>query len=90
LRYAVYPRNLRMSQPEKQPFRPEDVLFDANLQEFAGKVGLICGLESNGKLTTEEAYDRIKKLWKQLRRSKKGLRIGKPDDPEGFASDPAG
>ncbi len=65
---------------DREDFRPEDVLFDANLQEFAHKVGLICGLESNGKMSTSAAYDQIKKLWKDLRRSKKGLRIGKPSE----------
>ncbi|MEX1223162.1 MAG: hypothetical protein WEA31_01320 [Pirellulales bacterium] len=65
---------------DREDFRPEDVLFDANLQEFAHKVGLICGLESNGKMSTSDAYDQIKKLWKDLRRSKKGLRIGKPQE----------
>jgi len=67
--------------PKKPDPPAEHVIFDANLQEFATRCGLICGLESNGKLSPTEAYDQIKDLWKQLRRSKKGLRIGKEDKP---------
>jgi hypothetical protein len=57
---------------------PQEMMFNANLDEFATKVGFICALESNGKLTADEAYTRIKSLWKQLKRSKKNL-IDKPD-----------
>ena len=42
----------------------------------ANRIGLICGLESGGKISQEEAYDRIKQLWKQLKQSKKNLRVG--------------
>ena len=52
---------------------PERMIFDANLSEFATKVGLICALESSGKLPPGDAYDRIKELWKSLKRSKKHL-----------------
>lgn len=72
---------------DREEFQPEDMLFDANLQEFANKVGIICALEGNQKLTTSEAYDRIKGLWKQLKRSKKGLRIGEGDLPEDVRPD---
>lgn len=57
----------------------EDIIFDVNLQEFATRIGYICGLEANDKLTTVEAYEQIKQLWKQLKRTKKGLRIGEPE-----------
>lgn len=33
-------------------------------------------LETSGKLAPEEAYQQIKALWKQLKRSKKELGIG--------------
>jgi hypothetical protein len=56
--------------------KPENLVFDANLQEFAGKVNYICNLETNGKISTIEAYQRIKKLWKELKRSKQQLQIG--------------
>ncbi len=33
----------------------------------------ICALETNGKISATEAYDRIKDLWRQLKESKKQL-----------------
>lgn len=56
-------------------FSPEKLAFDANLQEFSQHVGFICGLEANGKLTPYEAYSQIKRLWKELQKTKKGLNI---------------
>lgn len=53
--------------------RPQDLVFDANLQEFAQRAGMICALENGGKLSSTEAYAEIKKLWKQLKASKKSL-----------------
>lgn len=60
-------------------FSPENLVFNANIQEFAQKVNYICGLETNGKITADEAYHRIKDLWKQLKSSKKNLHIGEGD-----------
>ncbi|BAY12192.1 DUF7219 family protein [Calothrix sp. NIES-2098] len=57
-------------------FKPESLAFNANLQEFAQKVGYISVLETAGKLSPEEAYRQIKELWKQLKQSKKELGIG--------------
>lgn len=57
-------------------FTPERAIFNANLQEFAQKVTYICNLETNGKLSPDTAYQEIKTLWKQLKHSKKQLRIG--------------
>ncbi|MBD2518645.1 hypothetical protein H6G93_27495 [Nostoc sp. FACHB-973] len=53
--------------------KPEKLVFNANLQEFAQKVVIITSLESNGKFSANEAYKQIKLLWKQLKRSKKQL-----------------
>ncbi|MDJ0555390.1 MAG: hypothetical protein QNJ68_13295 [Microcoleaceae cyanobacterium MO_207.B10] len=58
-------------------FTPENLLFNANIQEFAQRVSLICGLETGGKISPEEAYDQIRVLWKDLKKSKKNLGIGK-------------
>jgi hypothetical protein len=55
------------------PSNPNSLVFNANLQEFAQKVVYICSLETNGKISTEEAYDRIKQLWRDLKASKKEL-----------------
>lgn len=54
-------------------FTPERMVFNANLQEFANKISLICSLETGGKITSEEAYIRVKQLWKELKASKKEL-----------------
>lgn len=56
--------------------KPENLVFNANLQEFAQRVSYICNLETGGKLSSTDAYEKIKGLWKQLKRSKKGLKIG--------------
>lgn len=56
--------------------KPENLVFDANLQEFAQKASYICNLETNGKLSAEKAYQEIKTLWKDLKKSKKQLHIG--------------
>jgi hypothetical protein len=54
----------------------EDMIFDANLREFADRVGIICGLEQGGHLSPIKAYGQIREIWKALKRSKKNLRIG--------------
>ena len=54
-------------------FSPQNLAFNSNLQEFAQKVGYICALETNGKVSTQQAYDRIKDLWHQLKNSKREL-----------------
>jgi hypothetical protein len=60
-------------------FKPENLVFNANLQEFAQKVSYICNLETNGKVTSIQAYEQIKRLWKVLKESKNNLDIA--DDP---------
>ena len=60
-------------------FNPENLVFNANLQEFAQKVGYIVNLQTSGKTTSEEAYRQIKALWKRLKHSKKKLKID--DEP---------
>jgi hypothetical protein len=57
-------------------FKPENLVFNSNLQEFTQKVSYICSLETAGKLTPEESYKQIKGLWKDLKRTKKQLGIG--------------
>ncbi|MBD1938740.1 hypothetical protein [Microcoleus sp. FACHB-68] len=57
-------------------FTPENLVFNANLQEFAHKVNYLCALEMNGKIAPEVAYEDIKALWEQLKQSKKELGIG--------------
>jgi hypothetical protein len=57
-------------------FTPENLVFDANLQEFANRVGIISSLEKGGKISPKESFDQIESLWKQLKRSKQQLGIG--------------
>ncbi|MGJ5631568.1 DUF7219 family protein [Nostoc sp. CALU 1950] len=57
-------------------FQPENLMFNANLQEFAQKISYIACLETGGKLSQEQAYQQIQVLWKQLKHSKKQLAIG--------------
>ncbi|MEO0540448.1 MAG: hypothetical protein AAFZ80_06245 [Cyanobacteria bacterium P01_A01_bin.105] len=59
--------------PYRGEFTPEQLAFNANLQEFAARVSLICNLETGGKLSSQNAYDQIKALWKELKASKKNL-----------------
>jgi hypothetical protein len=56
--------------------KPENLVFNANLQEFAQRVSYITNLETNGKISPEESYRAIKTLWKDLKQSKKSLQIG--------------
>lgn len=68
----LYPRSRYYGQ-----VKPENLVFNANLQEFAQRVSYLTNLETNGKLSPEQAYQEIKELWKQLKQTKKQLGIGK-------------
>ena len=68
----LYPRS-----SYRGKIKPENLVFNANLQEFAQKISYICNLETGGKLPPDKAYKQIKSLWKELKRSKKELNIGK-------------
>ena len=57
--------------------KPENLIFNSNLQEFAQKISYICNLETGGKMSPDEAYEQIKSLWKELKKSKKELGIGR-------------
>jgi hypothetical protein len=65
--------------------KPENLVFNANLQEFSHRVSYISGLETNGKLSPEQSYKQIKALWKELKRSRKQLGIGQSPFNEGNA-----
>lgn len=66
----LYPRSRYHGQ-----VKPENLVFNANLQEFSHRVSYICGLETGGKLTPEESFQQIRSLWKQLKQSHKQLGI---------------
>ena len=63
--------------PYRGKVKPKNLVFNANLQEFAQKVSYICNLETGGKIDPQDAYKQIKSLWKGVKRSKKELGIGK-------------
>lgn len=75
-------QNLPNQDHPHQPNSPEEILFNNNLREFTVKIEHICGLEMNGKISQEQAYRRIRDLWKLLKRSKKNLGIGEPPSEE--------
>lgn len=52
---------------------PERLMFHQNLETFAERVGLIVALQSNGKISQEDAYAQIKHIWKSLKQSKDTL-----------------
>ncbi len=62
-------------------FSPQRLAFNANLQEFAQRVSLVCNLETGGKIGPMEAYEEIKRLWKDLKRSKANLLDANEDPP---------
>lgn len=62
--------------PYRGSFTPENLVFNANLQEFAQRVSFLCNLETAGKISAEEAYQQVKELWHQLKESRKELGIG--------------
>lgn len=67
----LYPRSRYYGQ-----VKPENLVFNANLQEFAQRINYICSLETSGKISPESAYEQIKNLWKELKEAKKQLKIG--------------
>jgi hypothetical protein len=69
-------------------FKPENLVFNSNLQEFTQKVSFICSLETSGKLTPAESYQQIKSLWKDLKRTKKQLGIGQQSLPNDDNQEP--
>lgn len=56
-------------------FTPKALVFNANLQEFAQRVGHISNLHTNGKLSAQETYEQIEAIWKQLESSYYALEI---------------
>ncbi|ALB42277.1 MULTISPECIES: hypothetical protein [Nostocales] len=66
----LYPRS-----PYYGDLKSEHLEFNAQLQDFSQRVNYISGLQTGGKLSSEEAYKQIRILWKQLKMSKKKILI---------------
>lgn len=68
--------------PYRGHFTPDNFVFNANLQEFAHRVGYISALETGGHLTPEDAYQQLRSHWQQLRESAQnlGIALNSPDD----------
>jgi hypothetical protein len=73
----LYPRSRYYGE-----FTPENLVFNANLQEFAQKVSYLCAMETGGKISADQAYKEIKAMYRELKKTRKNLGIGKkkPDD----------
>ncbi|MGD1943383.1 MAG: hypothetical protein ACFB0G_18975 [Leptolyngbyaceae cyanobacterium] len=56
-------------------FSPQNLAFNANLQEFSLRVNTVCNLETGGKITPDDAYQKLKQLWHQLADSYQALDI---------------
>ncbi|GBO54789.1 hypothetical protein APA_2840 [Pseudanabaena sp. lw0831] len=54
-------------------FSPQNLAFNANLQEFTNRISIICALETGGKISSNEAYQQIKELWNKLDTSRQNL-----------------
>ncbi|TYQ27866.1 hypothetical protein PseudUWO311_07570 [Pseudanabaena sp. UWO311] len=54
-------------------FSPQNLAFNANLQEFTNRISIICALETGGKISSNEAYQQIKELWIKLDTSRQNL-----------------
>lgn len=67
----LYPQNRYYGE-----VKPENLVFNANLQEFAQKVSFITSLATNGKIPLEKAFIDIETLWQELTNTKKELRVG--------------
>jgi hypothetical protein len=62
-------------------FTPENLAFNANLQDFSQKVSYICCLQTGGKIAPEVAFQEIGALWQQLKQAKQQLCIGEVSAP---------
>lgn len=45
--------------------------FERKLGQFADKIDITVGLELNGKISPEEAYQHIKEMYKELKKLRK-------------------
>ncbi|MFW9263845.1 DUF7219 family protein [Nostoc sp. CALU 546] len=58
-------------------FTPQNLVFNANLQEFSQRVSYICNQQTDEKYSPLTCYEEIDRLWQQLTHSFKTLGIDK-------------
>lgn len=66
----LYPHRQHESQTD-----PITRAFDEKLEDFAQQVSYTCNLEVGGKLSPNDAYERLGSLWQQLQAQKEELGI---------------
>ena len=49
---------------------PENLIFNAKLQEFSQRINFITALQTSGKVSPQEAFDQIETLWEEFQRHK--------------------
>ena len=52
----------------------ENKIFIKNLEELDNRIGLLLKLAEEEKITTEDCFERVKSLFKEFKKSFKGLR----------------
>ena len=58
-----------------EDWSPERLAFHQNLETFADRIGVIVGLQANGKIGQDQAFAEIRSLWSKLKASSKDLLI---------------
>ena len=51
----------------------EDIVLHGYLQEFSQQVLILTSLNRGGRLSSQETYQKLKQLYKQLKNSRKDL-----------------
>jgi hypothetical protein len=49
----------------------ENLMFNTVLKEFSLRVSIIYNLQTNGEISSKEAYSQLAELWQQLEKSAK-------------------
>ncbi|MEH1864624.1 MAG: hypothetical protein V7K69_06355 [Nostoc sp.] len=60
-------------------YTPQNLLFNANLQEFSERVCYLSNLQTSGKISSQKCYEEIEFLWQQLTQSFQTLIIDEFD-----------
>jgi len=76
----MYPNNFLYPRSHyRGRFTPQNLILNANLQEFSHRVNYICNLGSNGKLSLEQSYQELEALWSDFEASQDQIGMNSPD-----------